>query len=98
MSTTIIKTCDRCGQDDYQKDVQFWYVGFGISGSASINVSQGNGTMRHWCRKCCVETGVFPSSEENRRKELGVGNPPVALSFEEMLREIIREEIDFSKQ
>jgi hypothetical protein len=97
MATITVNTCDRCGIDDHGQEVQFWSVGYGLTHGFSSHITA-NSANRTWCRRCCIETGILVVKEESRAKELKTETPPAPLTFEEMLREIIREEIDFSKE
>jgi hypothetical protein len=86
MKTTTYK-CDRCGAEDTDNQIglNFIKVGYGqYITDASCR------PMVEWCHKCRIETGLQKPSE----KMPGVkpGEPPPTL--EEMIREIVREEME----
>lgn len=60
-----------------------------------------NRAEREWCRKCRVEVGLLvPRKQDNPSKIESDAAPVVAppATFEDLLREIIREEIDNAQQ
>ena len=89
--------CDRCGHSQ-PSDHQMWQVGIachatrtsGYSSSLDYKAFQ---ATRMWCRGCCEAVGVLPPHAP-RKAETATAQP----SFEDIVRDMIREEIEAARQ
>lgn len=82
-------TCDRCGHTQ-DNDDQMWNVGIAVNAvRVPLSVNQ---HKQLWCRKCVVGIGLLPPATISKGVE-----PPAAPTFDDLLRDIIREEIDTSR-
>ncbi len=87
-------TCDKCGHEQTDNG-QMWNIGVSvISHSHQQQHSYSRGPLKGelWCRPCIVKLGLLPTSKV-------VNDPPQpdpVPTFEDMIREITREEIDDS--
>ena len=78
-------TCDRCNHQQTTYD-QMWEVKIDVQHlNSHTRLSQQH---QLWCRKCLTEVGLLIPARDPAKTE-----PPPQPSFEDMLREIIREEI-----
>ena len=88
-------TCDKCGHEQIGSD-QMWNIGISVTVySRTPQYSHSREPLKGelWCRPCVVKLGLLPTSE-------AVNDPPQpdpVPTFEEMIREIIKEEIDESR-
>lgn len=87
MRTTIYK-CDKCGNEDTTNELKIDTVGVFV-GQYQISYSRANTSInlqKEWCLRCRIEAGLTVQKA-----------PPIIevkpITLEEMLREIIREEI-----
>lgn len=89
MSVQTTYTCDRCGakQDTYN---QFWVVSVRVTSFDALPSNYDRGKSAHWCRACCEMYGILPHT-----KECTVITPEPTL--EDLIREIVREEVQGSK-
>ena len=91
MSKTTTLKCDRCGKT--------WVDGEGSERLRKVEIRLGNHgapadtPSAGWCRECVAETGVYRTGEEEKNPDL-----PTPLTLEEAIREIIRDEIDFTRE
>jgi hypothetical protein len=94
MSSRTIYKCDRCGKEQ-ETDDQFWTVGFIVTNRRyqyTYRLTDPNfDHKREWCRNCVEEFGLLPRAITPQNPE------PIPLSLEDMLREIIREEIETNR-
>jgi hypothetical protein len=90
MSVHTTYCCDRC---DYSQDTpdQMWNVQalvWAMNGNPP-HLSYADKDRKLWCRRCCEEMGILPRPKPRE------GDPPfVPPSFEDLVREIAREEIE----
>jgi len=96
MSITMTYKCDRCSAEDTDnKSVDLKFVGIGIKTPSysscylerHFNLQDANRRGMEMCKKCRLELGIEPKAE------LKTDPPQNYPSFEEMIREMIREEI-----
>jgi|WetSurSiteA1Bulk_404760.scaffolds.fasta_scaffold409957_1 hypothetical protein len=82
---TITFKCDRCG---VEKNHSFlWDIEIRINGSVYDQAGK-----KEWCRACLVKVGLWnPSFEE---KKDGIKTPDHPPTLEDIIRELIREEIE----
>lgn len=85
MRTTTYK-CDRCGAESVDKNTLHK-----VKAGYGDYTSDVNGRQAEWCKKCCVETGL---AHQNLAPEVKPLDPLPTL--EDMIREIVREEIQNS--
>lgn len=93
MSITTVYKCDRCGKEaDNPHD--YYHVGVLLN---SVYMATGRWSASHqqqWCTSCCEKVGIRGSlarfHKENEPKEA----PPPAPTLEDMVRALIREELD----
>lgn len=86
MGITTTYECDKCGHEQ-DTDEQMWGIGIVVTYPGK----PGNYFSREhklWCRKCAEELGQLKRLPERKDK------PVPELTFEDKLREIIREEIE----
>lgn len=82
-------TCDKCGREQTESK-QMWEIGISARES-TIKFNKWVATPKEsvlWCRSCVVKLGLLPSAENDPPK------PVPTPTFEDMLREIIREEME----
>jgi len=87
MRTTTYK-CDRCGAEsigDDTIDLLSIYLGEGQYMSDAVH----RGHRKEWCVKCRIETGIH-KPEKTLPEIKPIDSAP---TLEEMIREIVREEI-----
>ena len=89
--------CDRCGHSQPTDD-QMWQVGVACHTTRSTVYSLASDyrtfqSTRMWCRGCCETVGVLPPAGP-RKGEMAMAQP----SFEDIVRDIIREEIEAARQ
>lgn len=92
MKKTIL-TCDRCKLDvDALNEVGAGLrsIKYGMYGSGYHSWDLGGQIHADWCRPCCVEVG-FITENYGKKEEKPIIPPP---TLEDMIREMIREEID----
>lgn len=90
MRKTIL-TCDRCKKEvDALNDVGAGLRQINYSFASSASVISGQ-YRADWCRDCCIEVG-FIRPNTCGKEEVKVVDPLPTL--EDLIREIIREEID----
>ena len=90
-------TCDKCGhsQERPGSPKQLWDVGIGIEvvgSSRSYSTSPPLFHAKIWCRDCVTKAGLLLPSRTDEEK---APTPPPTL--EDMIRELIKEEIDDSR-
>ncbi len=85
MITTIHK-CDRCGHEQ-DHNLQMWWVAIQLDHSKYSSKKE-----KYWCRKCCDEFNLILEPPTPKEGELV---PPI-ITLEDVIREIIREEIQNS--
>ena len=79
-------TCDRCGHTQGDSD-QMWNIGIFVTHNHYyVSASQSPHKSVLWCRRCAEEFHMLPTKDP-------VIKESVAPTFEDILREIIREEI-----
>ena len=88
-------TCDRCGEGWEvvdPKDPQRWQVSIGLDCMpiSSPYVHTPILPNAHWCRKCVVEMGLLDGHDKEPR-DISPATPP---SIEDIIREIVREEVE----
>ena len=95
MITTTYQ-CDRCGaisvgQDEH--DLKAITIGICSAMTYHYSLSDFSNRTAYWCRKCRVEVGI---EHPNRAKDV----TPIAPSptLEELIREMVREEIEASHE
>ena len=81
-------TCDRCGHTRETGD-QMWYVRVVISQFHASSRVSGASVEKLWCRECVEGFGHLPQSVPTTPPP-----PTKEESFEDMLRAIVRDEID----
>jgi hypothetical protein len=88
---TIIYKCDRCGTEDTNNIIGLdtIYVGAGQYFSDARNRAHGV----EWCKKCRIETGII----ERVKSHPDIKSVDPEPTLEELIREIIREEIQCSQ-
>ncbi len=88
MRATTYK-CDRCGEDIKYPDEQVWNIAVGIACEPDVVAHSiySNCGAAQWCRSCTEEFRLVPRSP----KLPGLPEPPP--KFEDLVREIVREEI-----
>ena len=89
----VIITCDRCRKDISSKDQQKWNVQ--IQYACGLELWQTSGSKSKavtWCRECFELSGMIAPVESKKAIEEGKG-----LSFEDMIREIVREGMEASQ-
>lgn len=82
-------TCDKCGKTQTEPK-QMWELGI-VAREQTAHFGRWVGTPKEsalWCRSCVVKLGLLPSTENDPPK------PTPTPTFEDMLREIIREEME----
>ena len=87
MITTIYK-CDKCGKEQ-PKPEQMWWIAIRYThhgGNINDTYTPNKYQEKLFCRECMEKLGILFSEKQAEKKTV----PP---SFEEVLREIIREEI-----
>ena len=86
MITTTI-TCDKCGKDITDRNLQKWHVRvqYTCDKSCVYGTSSITGELQ-WCRSCFERTGLVPAIETKVTKE-------ERMSLEDLIREIVREEV-----
>ena len=89
-------TCDKCGhsQERPQSPKQLWDVGIGIEALGTGSYHSISSRLAHkqiWCRSCIIKSGLFPPSHIDKEKA------PTPPTLEDMIREIMKEEIDDSR-
>lgn len=93
----ITYTCDKCGHSQHNED-QMWNVGIAIDHRGydgyrgSDWQSKKFQAQQLWCRKCIENIGLV--TPKPQPKEYVAPN----LTFEDMLRAIVREEVEATKQ
>ena len=86
VNTTYV--CDRCGHSQ-DKDEQMWNVGI-FYGHVRQSASMQKPSL--WCRKCCDELQIILTP-----KAAASEPPPVVLTLEDKIREIVREEMEYAR-
>ena len=91
MITTIYQ-CDRCGHEQ-SNDTQMWSIAIAVEHRAHIYNATSFRAQKYWCRACGDKFNLVvdppkPSTGEPQKPEV---------TFEDKLREIIREEIEAAK-
>lgn len=87
MIKTII-TCDRCGKDISGQAEQKWHVRVQYACDKELYMGGASSSKEvHWCRECLECTGLIPII---KNKDIPAAK---MLSFEDMVREIVREEM-----
>jgi hypothetical protein len=87
MSVTTIYKCDKCGAVQ-NTDNQFWTIGVTAKSRERTSDSFVQGKSMEVCRPCLESFGLFVSKKIEEAPEY---NPP---TLEELIREIIRNEVD----
>ena len=90
MITTIYK-CDRCKKEQTVPK-QMWEIGIryrSAGGLESADYAYRVKECRLWCRSCCDDLQIINALRQEPDKPV-----PAVVTFEEQLREIIREEIE----
>lgn len=89
MAITTIYKCDLCGHEQDNAN-QMWNVGIMFTSSPHLpTVSNSHiRKMALWCRTCMVKHHLLG---DEKGKEVA---PPIAPTLEEMIREIMRDEIE----
>lgn len=95
MPVVVKYICDYCGKSHDSND-QMWELSIFLRNNslAQRYIGQG-GEFRHkqlWCRGCCANVGIAFEHEAEAPK---LPTPP---TLEDMLREIIRDEIQDAKE
>jgi hypothetical protein len=85
MSTRAIYKCDRCGKEQETAE-QFWTVAV-MATTGQWSYPPSIQQKKEWCRKCLDEMNVLGWVKE---PTLSVPAP----TFEDLIREIVRETID----
>lgn len=89
MSVTTTYKCDRCLSEQTTSD-QFWVIRILVhTYNNGHDVYGGGERTAHWCRKC-VEAIHLLAPHMHNQQRTPLPAPP---TFEEMLREIVRDEI-----
>lgn len=95
MSRTYIHKCDRCGKEETNnefkpKTFQLWNVSIYVT-ERPVATYDPPQHREEWCRECCVAVGILgPYNEADNEVVKKAPSPP---SFEDLLRDMIREEI-----
>jgi len=99
MSTTITRYCDRCKKEITNPE-QIWLVQILILnestartnryGASFYNQASGNAKKQEWCRRCADELNLVGMAYTPPKDEPTTKAP----TFEDQLRQIIRNEID----
>lgn len=94
MSTLTIKSCDKCISDNYTNpDLKFFKVQVACV-TENYNTFNFNDRAKHWCRNCCIITGVIPDhqlhSDEKAKKP---PTPTIEEMLIELFKDLIHEEI-----
>ena len=91
-------TCDKCGHEQPTAE-QMWTIGVGYRSVDSSYSSYGSNTWsskeRMWCRKCLEDAGMVPVVRGTKRDAPAPTKFP---AFEDLVRELIREEIASSEE
>jgi len=102
LQTTTVHECDHCGHMEtvnaedsvttqqgggHGTDRQFWRVQLVMDFGSRSQYGAHVGASAYWCRKCCEKFGLSGSN----RKDPEQPAPP---TFDEILREMIREEVE----
>jgi len=85
MSVKTTYTCDRCGKTQDRPE-QFWVVKVMARTFDGNFYDSGGGPMKQWCRTCGESFGLFPCTRSPVP-------PDETMTFEDLVREIVREEI-----
>lgn len=91
MSVKTDYICDRCGRTQEKSD-QFWVVGITIRSYDRPGYAERPSFTAQWCRSC-METVELLGTYIIELKKPDDPAPPTPLTFEEQIREIVREEI-----
>lgn len=87
-------TCDKCGHEQTD-DEQMWDIGVSVayhSFAQRDNYRKEPVKKELWCRACVVKLGLLSTSSVTSDPS----QPETPLTLEDIIREIIREEIDSS--
>jgi hypothetical protein len=87
---TTTHTCDRCKKSGTAQELELYYVGIDVA----MRYSTGDRSKRsaEWCGNCLIATGLATSYDITRNGEpFLLENPP---TLEEMIRQIVREEVE----
>lgn len=88
MTVTITYRCDKCSAEQHTPE-QFWIIQVYVQPLQGSHHSANKNAEQQWCRKCVESVHLLPQRQHK--------DPPVELpeppTFEELLREIVREEI-----
>ena len=91
MGITTTYTCDKCGHSQPTSD-QMWIILVVVNRwtSAPVTIASAYTHRKNlWCRKCIEAFGLLPPPR-NEKNEHVITPPP---TFEEMVRDIVREEL-----
>ena len=85
MSVKTTYTCDLCGATQDTPE-QFWVVEATVRSITSATGYSSTSKLKQWCRACCEVYDILPTINPR----ITDVEPP---TFEDMIREIVREEI-----
>lgn len=86
---TVIFKCDRCGATA-QDDKHFLrHVAVGVNWGYGFQAADRK-LEAEWCRECLIKTGLHSPQNEADEKIA----PPVPPTLEDLVRDIVREEIE----
>ena len=87
----IIRTCDKCNEVVPAKE-QLWNIGIvKACHPSTLHNRYADDLLRaQWCRPCMVKAGLLGTNDEIKALE----QPPTAPTLEDIIREIVREEME----
>jgi hypothetical protein len=91
MSIVVTYTCDRCGHQQTD-DTQMWHIGLKVEHlpkPAKFDYWELDAAPM-WCRECVDSLQLLGF----RPKQIKENPPPVEITLEEKIREVMREEIE----
>lgn len=90
MGKTTTYTCDRpgCGHEQDNGN-QMWHIGITISELTTPMSLEHPRKKELWCRECIERLGLLPQPKGEEPHQ-----PPPPETFEDKIRELIREELE----
>ena len=91
----VLIVCDRCNVEKEESEGGFCDIGIGVREEHYAQFSGATTAFSHqqtWCLDCLRKLGLKPKDRDTPKSQ-----QVPAPTFEELLREIIREEIEASK-
>lgn len=85
---TVTYRCDKCGDEDTSNKMDLTEIFVGTSGSS---YAIGKNLSQEWCRQCLISVGIVHPSYAKDKSNV----PEVQeVTLEDMMRDMIRKEID----